>query len=205
MKLNINYFKNLDQVCGLSGIRVETPHKKVARVSAIYANNTDTQPPYATQICAVSNDYTANYRECPKVSKFAPKNRPNSKWLTREPTAPLRELNNFRALALKNTIRLGCRFPPCPCILHQPMEEISAAAIHEGCPGAAKEAHLARAHCAVSGIMGSAASFGKDIQTVMYVLRTVKGSEIFDFVCDLQSCRKVEKKLNILVKDHHHG
>ncbi|GBP80885.1 Nucleic-acid-binding protein from transposon X-element [Eumeta japonica] len=123
-----NIFNNLNMVCGLSGIRVEAPHKKGGpgqchrcQLYGHAAANCHADPrcvkcliPHWTRECPRTREsgekpscvnclqqHTANYRGCPKAPKFISYNRPKSR-----PVAPPRDLNNFPDLAETNQPRL---------------------------------------------------------------------------------------------------
>ncbi|GBP69712.1 Nucleic-acid-binding protein from transposon X-element [Eumeta japonica] len=133
-----NLSRTLNKVCGLSGIRVEAPHKKGGpgqyHRCQIYGHasaNCNANPrcvkclvPHWTRDCPLSRDseekpscvncgqtHTANYRVCPKAAKFISKNRPNTKRPSYAP-APFRNLVNFPALASKRQLRLSTSTPP---------------------------------------------------------------------------------------------
>ncbi|GBP22709.1 Nucleic-acid-binding protein from transposon X-element [Eumeta japonica] len=135
-----NIFNNLNMVCGLSGIRVEAPNKKEdpgqchrCQLYGHAAVNCHADPrcvkclvPHWTRECPCTSEsgekpscvncfqqYTANYRGCPKAPKCISHNRPNPNRPKSRPVAPPRDLNNFPDLAgNKPTPRLPPLAPP---------------------------------------------------------------------------------------------
>ncbi|GBP52733.1 Nucleic-acid-binding protein from transposon X-element [Eumeta japonica] len=121
-----NIFNNLNMVCGLSGIRVEAPHKKGGpgqchrcQLYGHAAANCHADPrcvkclvPHWTRECPRTREsgekpscvnclqqHTANYRGCPKAPKFISYNRPNPNRPKSRPVAPPRDIINFPNLA----------------------------------------------------------------------------------------------------------
>ncbi|GBP10394.1 Nucleic-acid-binding protein from transposon X-element [Eumeta japonica] len=116
-----NIFNNLNMVCGLSGIRVEVPHKKGGpgqchrcQLYGHAAANCHADPrcakclvPHWTRECLRTREsgekpscvnclqqHTANYRGCPKAPKFISHNRPNPNRPKSRPAAASRPAFN---------------------------------------------------------------------------------------------------------------
>ncbi|GBP77118.1 Nucleic-acid-binding protein from transposon X-element [Eumeta japonica] len=221
-----NLSRTLNKVCGLSGIRVEAPHKKggpgQCHRCQLYGHasaNCNANPRcvkclvhHWTRDCPLTRfggktscvncgqNHTANYRGCPKATKFISKNRPNTKRPSYAPS-PSRDLVNFPALASKKTTPV-VNFHPAPApppIRGQKRERSNRRAPPRGRLG---KLNVPPGPPPASAIAGSS-SFGEDIQTVMAVLRAVSSLEISEFAAQLRACRNTEEKLLVLVRYHH--
>ncbi|GBO98595.1 Nucleic-acid-binding protein from transposon X-element [Eumeta japonica] len=194
-----NIFSNLNRVCGLSGIRVEAPHKKGG--------------PGQCHRCQLYGHAAANCHADPRCVKCLVPHWTRECPLTREsgekpscvnclkagPVAPPRDLNNFPDLPGNK--------PPPPAAPSRPASTSSNAWVKSkpalpprAAPGPSGEAvrrapPVSPPTSATAGI----SSFGEDVQTVMAVLRAVSSSEISEFARDLRACRSVDEKLLVLV------
>ncbi|GBP39233.1 hypothetical protein EVAR_22637_1 [Eumeta japonica] len=175
-----NIFNNLNMVCGLSGIRVEAPHKKGG--------------PGQCHRCQLYGHAAANCHADPRCVKCLVPH-----WTRECPrTPPPRDLNNFPDLAgNKPTPAAASRPVSNPWVNQSPR-------CHRGPPGTVWRSCPPRAtRVAPASATAGTTSFGDDIQTVMSILRAVKSSEISEFARDFRACSNVEEKLMVLVRYHH--
>ncbi|GBP55074.1 Nucleic-acid-binding protein from transposon X-element [Eumeta japonica] len=176
---------NLRQVCGLSGIRVEAPHKRGG--------------PGQCHRCQLYGHAAANCHAEPRCVKCLVPHWTKECPLTRESGDKPSCVNcgqhhtaNYR----------GCKFPTGRSALHKPWTKARTTQP----PSAASRPHREAQRSPpvpppVSATAGSS-SFGNDIQTVMAVLRAVSSSEIAEFAGQLRACRNVEEKLLVSVRYH---
>ncbi|GBP89455.1 Probable RNA-directed DNA polymerase from transposon BS [Eumeta japonica] len=198
--------RDLTKVCGLSGIRVENPHKKGSpgqchrcqRYGHASAN-CHAQPrcvkclvPHWTKECPLTKEsaekpscvncganHTANYKGCPKAPKVIPR-------------------KTHKADATDDG------FVPAPAPSTNPWGRNQPPRAEPEPPRAINPRDPRRPPSVRSvPIPDSAAAFAADIQTVMSVLRVIKSSEISEFARDIRCCRNNEEKLFVLVKHHH--
>ncbi|GBP04320.1 Nucleic-acid-binding protein from transposon X-element [Eumeta japonica] len=222
-----NIFNNLNMVCGLSGIRVEAPHKKGGpgqchrcQLYGHAAANCHADPrcvkclvPHWTRECPRTREsgekpscvnclqqHTANYRGCPKAPKFISYNRPNPNRPKSRPVAPPRDLNNFPDLAGNKPTPPAAASRPASNPWGKPKPTLPPRAA----PGPSGEAVRREPPVSLpASATAGTSSFGDDIQTVMSILRAVKSSEISEFARDFRACSNVEEKLMVLVRYHH--
>ncbi|GBP67593.1 Nucleic-acid-binding protein from transposon X-element [Eumeta japonica] len=219
-----NIFNQLNKVCGLSGIRVEAPHKKGGpgqchrcQLYGHAAANCHANPrcvkclvPHWTRECPLTREsgekpscvncgqqHTANYRGCPKAPKFNPHNRPKNR-----PVAPPRDLNNFPELPGHKPSPQAAPSRPASNPWSKSKPTLPPRAAPEPSGEAVRRAPPVSPPASASATAG-ASSFGDDVQTVMAVLRAVSSSEISEFARDLRACRSVDEKLLVLVRYHH--
>ncbi|GBP72336.1 Nucleic-acid-binding protein from transposon X-element [Eumeta japonica] len=219
-----NIFNNLNMVCGLSGIRVEAPHKKGGpgqchrcQLYSHAAANCHADPccvkclvPHWARECPRTREsgaksscvnclqqHTANYRGCPKALKFISYNRPNPNRPKSRPVAPPRDLNNFLDLAETNQPPAAASRPAS-----NPWGKPKPAAT-EGRSGTVRAVRREPPVSLPASATAGTSSFGDDIQTVMSILHAVKSSEISEFARDFRACSNVEEKLMVLVRYHY--
>ncbi|GBP58966.1 Nucleic-acid-binding protein from transposon X-element [Eumeta japonica] len=215
-----NIFNNLNMVCGLSGIRVEAPHKKGGpgqchrcQLYGHAAANCHADPrcvkclvPHWTRECPRTREsgekpscvnclqqHTANYRGCPKAPKFISYNRPNPNRPKSRPVAPPRDI-------ITPILRETNQLSPVSNPWGKPKPTLPPRAA----PGPSGEAVRREPPVSLpASATAGTTSFGDDIQTVMSILRAVKSSEISEFARDFRACSNVEEKLMVLVRYHH--
>ncbi|GBP82925.1 Nucleic-acid-binding protein from transposon X-element [Eumeta japonica] len=225
-----NLSRSLNKVCGLSGIRVEAPHKKGGpgqchrcQLYGHAAANCNANPrcvkcqvPHWTRDCPLTRDseekpscvncgqnHTANYRGCPKAPKFTPRTRPISKRPFRPSAPPSRDLENFPVLTSKKTTPV-VNSRPAPAPSSNPWGRNQPPRIVQEPPreSARRAPQVPSLVTATVTATTGPSSPGDDIQTVMAVLRAVSSSEIAEFAGQLRACRNVEEKLLVLVRYH---
>ncbi|GBP98329.1 Nucleic-acid-binding protein from transposon X-element [Eumeta japonica] len=225
-----NIFTNLNRVCGLSGIRVEAPHKKGGarqchrcQLYGHAAANCHADPrcvkclvSHWTRECPLTREsgekpscvncgqqHTANYGGCPKAPKFNPQNRPNPNRPKSRPIAPPRDLNNFPDLPGNKPSPPAAPSRPATTSSN-PWVKSKPTLPPRAAPGPSGEAvRRAPPVSPPTSATAGTSSFGEDVQTVMAVLRAVSSSEISEFARDIRACRSVDEKLLVLVRYHH--
>ncbi|GBP77301.1 hypothetical protein EVAR_31733_1 [Eumeta japonica] len=134
------------------------------------------------------------------IQKRQPRSRPTFKRPSCAPVYPLRDLENFPALASNRKTSPVVNFRPAPAPSSNPWGRNQP-------PRAVLEPPREPARRAPPVPLPATAtvdptSFGDDIQTVIAVLRAVSSSEISEFAGQLQACRNVEEKLLVLVRTY---
>ncbi|GBP29527.1 Nucleic-acid-binding protein from transposon X-element [Eumeta japonica] len=222
----------LSKVCGLSGIRVEAPHKRggpgqchrCQRYGHASAN-CHVQPrcvkclvPHWTSECPLTKEsgkkpacvncnqsHTANYRGCPKAPKISVKrtNRRDQKQTSRVPPPLIRDTTHFPALEGRKTVTTsGDGFVPAPAPPVNPWERNQPPRADSAPPREAIRRGPPDPTPA-RPLSQITSGFADDIKTVMSVLRAVKSSEISEFARDIRACRSSEEKFLVLVNYHH--
>ncbi|GBP24118.1 Probable RNA-directed DNA polymerase from transposon BS [Eumeta japonica] len=224
--------RNLSKVCGLSGIRVEAPHKRGVPSQCYHCQryghasaNCHVQPrcvkclfPHWTSECSRSKElgdkpacvncgqeHTANYGGCPKAPKVVskPTNRTDKKLPNNKKAPPTKDALNFPALgAKKSSNTIDDRFAPAPMPSSNPWIKKQLPRA-EPEPSRETNRRSPPEPAPARQHTNGKSTFADDIQTVMSVLNTIKSSEISEFARDLRSCRNGQEKLYILVKYHH--
>ncbi|GBP67540.1 Nucleic-acid-binding protein from mobile element jockey [Eumeta japonica] len=204
-----NLSRTLNKVCGLSGIRVEAPHKKGGpgqchrcQLYGHAAANCNANPhcskcqvPHWTEMsphagfggetsCVNCGQIIRPITGDLKAPQFTHGLGLFPKALPPHP--PLPDLENFPVLTSKTTPVVSSPRPAPPPTVGD-------------CSGSRQES-ARRARCLPSRPHAGSSSFGDDIQTVMAVLRAVSSSEIAEFASQLRACRNVEEKLLVLVR-----
>ncbi|GBP88724.1 Nucleic-acid-binding protein from transposon X-element [Eumeta japonica] len=202
-------------VCALSGIRVEAPHKRgvpsqchrCQRYGHASAN-CYVQPryvkclvPHWTSECSRSKDlgdkpacvncgqeHTANYGGCPKAPKIVskPTNRTDKKLFNNKKAPPIKDALYFPALGAKKSLKtIDDRFAPAPMPSSNPWVKKQLPRT-ELEPSRETNRWSPPEPAPARQYINETSTFADDIQTVMSVLNTIKSSEISEFARDLR-------------------
>ncbi|GBP35568.1 hypothetical protein EVAR_17430_1 [Eumeta japonica] len=168
-------------VCGLSGIRVEAPHKKGG--------------PGQCHRCQLYGHAAANCHADPRCVKCLVPH-----WTRECPrTPPPRDIITSPILRETNQPPAAASRP-----VSNPWGKPKPTLPPRAAPGPSGEAVRREPPVSLpASATAGTTSFGDDIQTVMSILRAVKSSEISEFARDFRACSNVEEKLMVLVRYHH--
>ncbi|GBP04593.1 hypothetical protein EVAR_68674_1 [Eumeta japonica] len=181
---NINEARNLSKVCGLSGIRVEVPHRKESPSQCHRSQRFK----HGVANCHANPGCV----EC-LIPQLVHWGCPRTRGSERKPSCVNCDQNNtanYRGIS------------PYTRTLTNPWGKKSAP---EDCPRTTEGEHPPKAPALppASTVTGPAISFRDDIKTVMSVLRTLKSWEISEYIQNLCICRNAENNLNVVIKYHH--